>query len=455
MNNNLRFGTLLLAACFMMGSMRAQTTSPSASSSATMSGVPGDSDTQQTGTDETDQHKTSTPAEEVQPKNTDTTPVYVPALDGTGLMSQDEALRGRLLVGANYSAGYDTNPNGLENSPKSGVSLISPFIGVQVNSPNLRTIVQYQPTLRHYFSNRYEGGTMHVGSANITGFVNERWKFNALVLGRHGQDSIAMLAPQQTVPVGDVPGTRPASNAFNLNTNTITSLDGIFDLNYLTSERSSLGIKAENAYASYDSLVGNSLLGTVNTTYMHAITPTLQWLAYGTTSRYYGFVHCYAFGGGGGLEWRPEEHTYLHLSGGPQFNSSACGQQQGFSYDAAYSHHLTPRSQIYMTSTREAGSTDLGPGLWNQTAAIGYQHDFDRRESLAFDFGYFNTTGQPKSNGYDGKYVDGIYNRILGHGLRAVFSYRWYTGNTFQSNFTRTTALLSIAWTPTAGHLFQ
>jgi hypothetical protein len=93
--------------------------------------------------------------------------------------------------------------------------------------------------------------------------------------------------------------------------------------------------------------------------------------------------------------------------------------------------------------------------LWQQTAGIGYQHDFERRESLAFDFGYINTTGIQNTESNSGKYVDGIYNRVLGHGLRAILSYRWYTGDNSGSNFTRNTALLSVAWTPTAGHLFQ
>jgi hypothetical protein len=455
MRSNLRIGMLLLAVCFASGSMRAQSASPSISQSTAPAGT-GETDAQQAGSDETVPRKSSPPADDVPPSwSNNTAPEsYVPALDGTGLIGHDEALRGRLLLGANYSGGYDTNPNGLQNAPKSGAFLFSPFVGMQVNSANLHYIVQYQPTFRRYTSS-YQGGSMQVGSGNIAGRLNERWNWDAQVLGRHGQDSIGMLAPQQSVPIGDVPGTGPAGNAFNPNANTITSVDGKAGLTYLLSERGTLGIKAENAYTGYNTLIGDSLIGTASTTYMHAATPALQWISYASATRYYGFVHCYAFGAGVGLEWRPEEHTYLRMSGGPQLDSSACGKQQGFAYQAAYSHRITPRSQIYVISAREVGSTDLGPGLWQQTAAIGYQHDFERRESIAFDFGYIDTTGLHSTDGYSGKYVDGVYNRVLGHGLRAILSYRWYTGDTFQSNFTRTTALLSIAWTPTAGHLFQ
>lgn len=456
MNNRLRIGMLLLAACLVPGSMRAQSTSSPVSPSNASPGMQGETDAQQTETDDTLQHKSSQPAEDVSVStNKDPAPVYVSALDGTGLISQDEALRGRFLLGLNYSGGYDTNPNGLINAPKSGVFAFSPYLGMQGNSPNLHFVVQYQPTFRRFTSSSYDAGSMQVGSGYIAGRLNERWDWDAQVLGRHGQDSISMLAPQQSVPIGDVPGTGPASNAFNPNLNTITSVDGRAGLNYLVSERDTLGVKAENAYTGYNTSIGSSLIGTVSTSYMHAAKPALQWISYASATRYYGFVHCYAYGAGLGLEWRPEEHTYLHLSGGPQLDSSACGKQQGFAYNAAYSHRITPRSQIYAIAAREVGSTNLGPGLWQQTAGIGYQHDFERRESLAFDFGYINTTGIQNTESNSGKYVDGIYNRVLGHGLRAILSYRWYTGDNSGSNFTRNTALLSVAWTPTAGHLFQ
>jgi hypothetical protein len=455
MSNNMRIGMLLLTVCIGTGPLGAQSTSPSSSQAAAEAGT-GETDAQQTGTDDRVPRKTPPPAEDVAlPKDTDTGPVYVPALDGTGLISQDAARRGRLLLGANYSGGYDTNPNGFENAPKSGVFLFSPFLGMQGNSANLHYVVQYQPTFRRFTSSSYNTGSIQVGSGNIAGRLNERWNWDAQVLGRHGQDSISMTAPQQSVPIGDVPGTGPANNAFNPNLNTITSVDGRAGLTYLVSERGTLGFKAENAYTGYNALIGASLIGTASTTYMHAATPALQWISYASATRYYGFVHCYAFGGGGGLEWKPEEHTSLRLSGGPQLNSSACGKQQGFAYNAAYSHRITPRSQVYVVAARDVGSTNLGPGLWQQTAGIGYQHDFERRESIAFDFGYINTTGIQNTESNSGKYVDGIYNRVLGHGLRAILSYRWYTGDNSGSNFTRSTALLSIAWTPTAGHLFQ
>ena len=165
MNKNLRIGILLLTVSFATGSIGAQTTSPSASQSSTPAGT-GEADTQQAGTDETAQHQQAKPADEA-PLPKDEAPVYVSALNGTGLISQDEALRGRFLLGANYSGGYDTNPNGIANAPKSGVFAFSPYLGMQGNSPNLHYVVQYQPTFRRFTSSSYEAGSMHVGSGYI------------------------------------------------------------------------------------------------------------------------------------------------------------------------------------------------------------------------------------------------------------------------------------------------
>jgi hypothetical protein len=380
---------------------------------------------------------------------------YVSALDGTGLISVDRSVRSRLLLGANYSGGYDTNPNAVPNAPKSGAFLLSPLVGMQANTARTSYLVQYQPTFRTYTTNKYEGGSIHAASGDVAGSLAERWHWDGHAVFSHGQDSIRMLAPQQSVAIGDVPGAGPNAAANRPNAGTTTAIEGRGNLTYLASERDTIGLFLENSYSTYTAVSGINLVGTANAEYMHARTPHLKWLAYSSADRYYGFIHCYAFGGGVGIDWKPEEHTYLHLSGGPQLNTSACGKQQSFSYNAAYSHRVTTRSQLYVTSARQVGSSFVGPSLWRTSAAAGYQYDFGRKESIQADFGYISTTGVRSADAYSGKYVDALYSRSLGYNLSTSLSYRWYAGDLSTSSFNRTSVLLSVAWTPTAGHLFQ
>jgi hypothetical protein len=380
---------------------------------------------------------------------------YVPALDGTGLISVDHSVRSRLLLGASYSGGYDTNPNTVPNAPKSGAFVLSPLVGIQANTAKTFYLVQYQPNFRSYTSDRYEAGAIHTASGDVTGSLAERWHWDSHAVLSYGQDSIRLLAPQQSVAIGDVPGAGPNTAANRPDAGTTTVIDGRSNLTYLASERDTVGLFLENSYSAYTAVPGINLVGSAIAQYEHARTGHLQWLAYTSVSRYYGVIHCYAFGGGVGIDWKPEEHTYLHLSGGPQLNTSACGEQQSFSYNAAYSHRMMTRSQLYLTSARQVGSTFVGPSLWQTNATAGYQYDFDRKESVQFDFGYIGTTGPGKSDAYSGKYVDAVYNRSLGYNLSASLSYRWYAGDLTTSSFNRTTVLLSVAWRATAGHLFQ
>lgn len=380
---------------------------------------------------------------------------YVPALDGTGLISVDHSVRSRFLLGVNYSGGYDTNPNAVPNAPKAGASLLSPLIGIQANTAKTFYLVQYQPTFRNYTTDKYEGGSIHAASGDVVGSISERWRWDGHFRLSHGQDSIRLLAPQQSVAIGDVPGAGPNAAANRPDAGTTTAIYGGANLTYLVSERDTVDLLVENSFSNYTAVSGTDLVGTASADYTHGLTPHFKWLAYGSADGYYGFVHCYAFGGGAGIDWRPEEHTYLHLSGGPQVNTSACGKQQSFAYDAAYSHRVTTRSQIYLTSARQIGSTFVGPSLWRTSAAAGYQYDFGQKESIQVDFGYVGTTGLRSADAYSGKYVDAVYNRSLGFNLSTSFSYRWYAGDLATTSFNRTTALLSIGWSPTAGHLFQ
>jgi hypothetical protein len=381
---------------------------------------------------------------------------YVPALDGTGLISVDHSVRSRFLLGVIYSGGYDTNPNTEPNAPKSGAFLLTPLVGIQANTVRTFYLIQYQPTFLRYTTDEYQGGAIQAASGDFVGSLEERWRWDAHVTLSHGQDSIRLLAPQQSVAVGDVPGAGPNTAANRPNAGTTTAVDGRGNLTYLASQRDTVGLSLENSFNTYTAVSGTNLVGTAIAEYAHSATPHLQWFAYSSGSRYYGIIHCYAFGGGVGIDWKSEEHTYLHLGGGPQLNTSECRAQQNFSYDVAYSHRVTARSQVYLTSARQVGSTFVGPSLWQTGAAAGYQYDFGRKETIQFDFGYIGTSGVRRSDAYSGKYVDAIYSRSLGYNFSTSFSYRWYAGDlATTTRFNRTTALLSIGWSPTAGHLFQ
>jgi hypothetical protein len=380
---------------------------------------------------------------------------YAAALDGSGLISLDSSAPSHFLFGAAASGGWDSNPQNTGTGASSGIYAISPYLGIQANSPNTQILLQYQPTITGYSSSSYSRQSMNVASAKVLGTLTERWAWDLKATGNYGQDSIRFLGPQQAVAVGEVPGTGPASASYLSNLGTVTSVDGTIGASYRSSERDTIGVHVGNAYGRYSGLGESNSIISANLNYDHAVSPTFGVSAYGQNAYYYGSLRCESYGAGVGIRWRPSENTSFSLAGGPQLNTSECSQQQGFSYNFAFSTRLSGTSQVYLVSTRQPTVSFLGPGLWLQSVSGGYQQQVKVMGTVSFDVGYANSSTLTSVSSYQGTYFDAVYGYRLGHGVRASYSYRGYIGDSGTTHFTRNVAMFSIAWTPSAGHIFQ
>jgi hypothetical protein len=380
---------------------------------------------------------------------------FAPALDGSGLISMDSTISKRLLVGMTASGGWDSNPDNLGNGVSSGIYTLSPYFGIRSNTASTQFLLQYQPTITGYSSSAYTNQTTHAATIAILGSVNERWKWNLNALGNYGEDATRFLAPQQTVAVGEVPGTGPNSASYLANAGTVTYVTGSAGVQYRKSERDSLEFGIANTFSRYSGLSENNSIATTSLGYDRALSPSVEMRTYGQTYYYYGAINCASFGGGAGIKWRVLDGAFLSLSGGPQLNTTACGNQQRFSYSAAFSTRLTGKSQIYVLTAREPAISYQGPGLWQTSASTGYQRQILTAGTLKFDVGHVSSDNSTPANSYHGTYVDCVYSVQLDHGLNASYSYRGFVGGTGGTGFSRNVALFSLAWTPNAGHLFR
>lgn len=381
---------------------------------------------------------------------------YATALDGTGLISMDRTTPTHLLLGAAVAGGWDSNPDNQGNGASSGVYIVSPYIGIQASTPKTQYLLQYQPTITGYTSSIYSHQTMNVASATIVGTVSERWSWNFRASGSHGQDSLRLLAPQQSVAVGEVPGNGSSSASYLPNAGTVTYANGDLDIQYRKSERDSLEFHVANSFSYFTGLSENNGVATTGRFgYVRALSSRLGVIAYGQSSYINGFTNCASFGGGIGLKWQADERTSLSLSGGPQFDSSACGNQLEFSYNAAFSTRLSYKSQIYLLASRQPTASYLGPQLWQLSASGGYQRRIRSIGTLSLDLGYAGSDTLATAGSYHGTYFDCIYGYPIGHGFSATYSYRGYIGDWDGNKFTRNLALFSLMWSPGAGRVFQ
>lgn len=371
---------------------------------------------------------------------------YVPALNGTGLISLVGIQKLHVLAAGTISGGYDSNPNNLGNGSAAALASFSPYVGLMAGTSKTQYILQYHPTFTQYSG--YAGGSMELASAKILSNFNSRWSWNFGMNGAHGDDSVRLLAPSHSVAVGVVAGEGPSSGSYLPDAGTVTDVDGGFNLLYSLSPRDGLGFQIADSYNSYPSLNENGSVASATVNYTHLIKPTLGLVAYQQTSQYYGQLSCTTFGGGAGIRWQPREETIVSLRGGPQLDAPSCHNQQGFAYSASFSMKAGRRAQLYFISDRQPVTGYLGPGLWQNDVSGGYQRQFSFRNLVAVDAGYVQSSTLANASGYDGSFVDLSYSRAVGRSLSLSTRYRSFTGSLGTTAFSRNMVTMSVTFTP-------
>lgn len=319
-------------------------------------------------------------------------PQYAPSLDGSGLIALGAMPRLQLLFGGTAFTGFDTNPGNLTNGQASAIYSASPYLSVQSNTGETQFLLQYQPTIIEYSS--YAGNNMQVASVRVDGRFHGRWKWTMNVSGSHGNDSIRLIAPGQTVAVGGVPGSGPSSASYLPNAGTATNLVAGAGFDYDLSARNSVSFKLGSSYDAQSTLDQKSSVATVSIQYSHAISPLLSAFGYEQSSKYFLDLNLVSIGAGAGIRWQPREGTSVSLQGGPQFNTSTPSSkgQQGFAYAASLGTMVSGRARLYLMTDRQAVTGNLGPGLWQNDVSGGYQRRFQYSNFLAFDVGYVQSS---------------------------------------------------------------
>jgi hypothetical protein len=373
----------------------------------------------------------------------------VPALDGGGLISMSSIRNSRLLFGGTISGGFDSNPQNLGNAKLSTNYSFSPYLGFQASTYRSQLFLQYHPTISQY--SNYAGQTMHLATGQVVGSFSPRLTWAAGISGSHGDDSLRLLEPTQSVSAGVLPG----SGAFLQDAGTVTDLDGAFDLHYEASPRDTIGLHFVDSYNSSSAMHQSGSVAGASVNYDHTLKPNFSLLVYGQNSKYLGDLKCTAFGGGVGIRWQPQESTLLSLKGGPQIDTPGCKSQQGFSYAAFISRKLPHRSQLSATADRQPVISYLGSGLWQDDISGGYDRQIRSANIVSFDVGYIHSSTLVNVGAYHGTFYEISYARRLHTGLSLSCAYRSFMGNTNGTPFNRNVLQFSLTFSPNARTLFQ
>jgi hypothetical protein len=379
--------------------------------------------------------------------------LFTGLLNGSGLISMDS--NNSLIFSAAVGGGWNSNPGNSSDSVSSSMYSFSPYIGLYKVLAKSKFIVQYQPTFLGYPSGTYDGQTMHAASVQADGGLSDRvrWKMN--VSGSYGQNGVRFAAPLQSVAVGEVPGTTSNTASYLPGSGPTTYIFGSFETDYTKSERGTVAFDLSNSFnrvAGFDQ-AGSAATGRLR--YRYDLSPTLSLMIYGQGTYFYGDLNCEGIGAGAGIDWQLGMNTLLTFEAGPQINSAACGDQQGYSYAVGYSTRLSSRAQFYLTTNRLPMVSYLGPGAWQNGASAGMQYQVTRTALLRADVGYSSSTALAAVSSYRGISINASYDVHLNHGLVLSYDYRGYFTDSVGKGYNGNLAQVSLKWTSNSGKIFQ
>jgi hypothetical protein len=378
---------------------------------------------------------------------------YAPSLDGSGLIAMTPGRRIHALLGGAVSTGFDSNPDNLGTSKGSTVYSYSPYVGLQAATSWTEYLFQYHPTFTRY--NNYANQSMQTASAAVASRASERLNWSLGINGSHGDDSVRLLAPSQTVPVGGVPTTGPNSGSYLPNAGQVTNFDIAFDLHQSLSPRNTLTYRLSDSYLSYPALHDIGKVATVNVVYERSMRPTLGFVSYAQNSRYYGDLLCTTVGGGVGLRWQPRENTLISFRGGPQFDTASCKAQQGFAYNVSFTTKVVGRAQLFFSADRVPVAGFLGAGLWQDDVTGGYERQIRTHGAMSVSAGYVHSSTLLNVRSYGGVFFDASYRHDIRKELSLACSYRSFNGSSGGVDVKRNTFFVSLTLTPNSHSLGQ
>jgi hypothetical protein len=380
--------------------------------------------------------------------------MFAGSLNGSGLFSMADQERG-VILSATAGGGWDSNPSNGPNGTSSSAYSLSPYISIHGASPMHQFILQYQPTILGYPFGGYSNQILHAASAQAMGTLSERWDWKMDVNASHGENGARFLAPQPSVPVGEVPGTGTSTASFLPNSNSITYIFGSLKTTYRRSDRGRVGFDLASTFNSTNgsNQSGEAVTGRLG--YSYDLSPTVSLTSYGQISQYYGVLRCRGVGGGLRIRWQAAENTVFSAEGGPQINTSDCGTQQGYSYSLEYSSRISSRAQLYLTANRLPMVSYLGPGVWQNGASGGLQYKVTRAAMLRVDFAFANSSSLSSVSSYRGTSFNASYDVLLRRGFALSYSYRGYITNSGGNGYSRGIALVSLIWRSNSGKFFR
>ena len=372
--------------------------------------------------------------------------IYAASLNGRGPIALT-GVPGEILFGIGLSSGWDTNPDNGTRSVATRLYVANPYAGFRITTPRTQTLVQYSLTAANYNSS-YAGQVLHAGSARILRSVTDRWTVDFSGDASYGTNGARLLGSQQSLIAGSVQGTGSEAASYLGDEGNVTNVSADLGTSFQVSARDSLQLRISDGFTRFSGHSQENSILTSTFSFGRELSAIVGISGYAQASHYYGTLSCDSFGIGVALQWKWSDATSLSASGGPQVNASNCHAQQGAAYNVAITRKFGDRSEAYLVSKREPGTSYLGPGLWQDTTSLGIARQVSRGGVFQVNLAYLHSVGLDGGQAYNPVYLDTEYGYKISHSLRSSLSYRAYKDLSGGTNASRNVAMITVSWSP-------
>ena len=207
-------------------------------------------------------------------------------------------------------------PSNATGGGSSGFYSVSPYIGFRGASPKTQyyRAVSADHAGIYVQSLRETNPASHIGVRSLA-TPSERWKWGVNVIGQlWAKWDTASFTSQQTVVVGEVPGTGSGSASYLSNAGNITYIVGSVDLSYRKSAKDTLVVSGSNSFSRISGYnQQGSVAGVKTQLYPGSFAVVELSSVMLRIPHFYGDLNCDSSGVGAGMRWQPTGKDLLFI----------------------------------------------------------------------------------------------------------------------------------------------
>ena len=427
--------------------------SDESSSKRDVSGLPSAPDTRADAT-----ATAADPNADAAPADTQVPPRYVPGLNGDHLYTLGTVPRRFLLYGTDISQAYDSRINNTNPAINGNLTVWNPFVGIMGSTERTQYIIQYSPTMTHFYGLSLGTEAFHDASVFVTSEIDRAWGWDFQLDSQYGVDALRLLSLGSFQAISGVPVINP--NSFILASPDLQNImrnSAQVDLRWRPTQRSQLKFGFAHQFMESFATHLHSNYGDFRVDYEQAITQRFRFLSYGQVSRLYNqsqnvnqrLLPCTSYGGGLGVAVDVTRRVAFQVSAGPVLGVNGCLTGQGLAANGNLIVRTSQSTTMYVEYERFFNTPVVSTQTLSRDSLVaGFQKNSGRSLVYRVDGGYYRVGACCGLKSFNGYFVSPQVGYVLTRSTQLLLNYRGYLLDQAPQNLGRHQILFTLDWRP-------